>query len=179
MAWMRPRRSRPGQGMGDGDKSGVAGGSSPPGGGPAALGVGSRVRGDNEMRRLHTISATIGPRSSHPPAVCFADPAVSGLPIRITHRRLSQQRQKELEPGSVGGSRVELDSPGKQCCLIQGSSGQRAPNEPPEPLVAQSEQFAALLRLDRPDVGFWRLNRHSLRHVASSADTLFPRSRTA
>ena len=29
-------------------------------------GLGSRVRGDNEMRRLHTISATIGPRPSHP-----------------------------------------------------------------------------------------------------------------
>lgn len=30
-----------------------------------------------------------------------------------------EQAQKELEPGSVGGSGVELDASGTQCCLIK------------------------------------------------------------
>jgi hypothetical protein len=32
---------------------------------------------------------------------------------------LSHQRQQELESGSIGGIGVELDSAGKQCCLIK------------------------------------------------------------
>ena len=39
--------------------------------------------------------------------------------VRILHRRLSQERQEEPESGSIGGSGVELDSSGKQCCLIK------------------------------------------------------------
>jgi hypothetical protein len=39
----------------------------------------------------------------------------SASDFRILHRRLIQQRQEELEPGSIGGIGVELDSGGKQC----------------------------------------------------------------
>ena len=39
--------------------------------------------------------------------------------LRIAHRRLRQQGQEELESGSIGGIGVELDSSGKQCCLIK------------------------------------------------------------
>jgi hypothetical protein len=38
---------------------------------------------------------------------------------RIPQQRASQQRQEELESGSIGGSGVELDASGKQCCLIK------------------------------------------------------------
>jgi hypothetical protein len=119
MAWMRPSLSRPGQGMDVEGKSGGAGGSSLPGGGPAAVGDGckgvmQRRGAETPLHQFHHWPSIVTP-----PAGLFADPAVSALPIRIAHRRLSQQRQKELEPGSVGGSGVELDSSGKQCCLIK------------------------------------------------------------
>ena len=39
----------------------------------------------------------------------------SASDFRILHRRLIQQRQEELEPVSIGGNGVELDSGGKQC----------------------------------------------------------------
>jgi len=55
-------------------------------------------------------------RSSVPPLVTQKG-AESGF--RILHRRLSQERQEEPESGSIGGSGVELDSGGKQCCLIK------------------------------------------------------------
>jgi hypothetical protein len=32
---------------------------------------------------------------------------------------LGHQRQQELESGSIGGIGLELDSAGKQCCLIK------------------------------------------------------------
>ena len=43
----------------------------------------------------------------------------SALLFRIERIDVRDQRQEELEPGSVGGSGVELDSSGKQCCLIK------------------------------------------------------------
>ena len=41
-------------------------------------------------------------------------PSLRLCPIPVRH-----QRQEELEPGSIGGIGVELDSGGKQCCLIK------------------------------------------------------------
>ena len=41
-------------------------------------------------------------------------PSLRICPIPVRH-----QRQEELEPGSIGGIGVELDSGGKQCCLIK------------------------------------------------------------
>jgi hypothetical protein len=43
----------------------------------------------------------------------------SSLPFQIGRTDIRDQGQEELEPGSVGGSGVELDSSGKQCCLIK------------------------------------------------------------
>ena len=43
----------------------------------------------------------------------------SALLFRIGRTDVGDQRQEELEPGSVGGSGVELDSSGKQCCSIK------------------------------------------------------------
>ena len=44
---------------------------------------------------------------------------VSSLPLQIGRTDVRDQGQEELEPGSVGGSGVELESSGKQCCLIK------------------------------------------------------------
>ena len=43
----------------------------------------------------------------------------SALPLQIGRTDVRDQRQEQLEPGSVGGSGIELDSSGKQCCLIK------------------------------------------------------------
>jgi hypothetical protein len=43
----------------------------------------------------------------------------SALSLQIGRADVRDQRQEELEPGSVGGSGVELDGPGKQCCSIK------------------------------------------------------------
>jgi hypothetical protein len=43
----------------------------------------------------------------------------SALTFRIEGTDVRDQGQEELEPGSVGGSGVELDASGKQCCLIK------------------------------------------------------------
>jgi hypothetical protein len=43
----------------------------------------------------------------------------STLPLQIGRTDIRDQRQEELEPGSVGGSGIELDSSGKQCCSIK------------------------------------------------------------
>ncbi len=47
-------------------------------------GLGSRVRGDNELRRLHTISATSGPRSSQPCLVLLGVGVSSRLSCKIS-----------------------------------------------------------------------------------------------
>jgi len=39
--------------------------------------------------------------------------------LRLCSIPVRHQRQEELEPGSIGGIGVELDSGGKQCCLIK------------------------------------------------------------
>jgi hypothetical protein len=44
---------------------------------------------------------------------------VSSLSLQIGRTDVRDQRQEELEPGSVGGSGVELESSGKQCCSIK------------------------------------------------------------
>ena len=44
---------------------------------------------------------------------------VSSLPLQIGRTDVRDQGQEELEPGSVGGSGIELESSGKQCCLIK------------------------------------------------------------
>ena len=44
---------------------------------------------------------------------------VSSLSLQFVRTDVRDQRQEELEPGSVGGSGVELESSGKQCCLIK------------------------------------------------------------
>jgi hypothetical protein len=41
------------------------------------------------------------------------------LHFQIGRSDVGDQGQEELEPGSVGGSGVKLDSSGKQCCLIK------------------------------------------------------------
>ena len=59
MAWVRPRRSRPGQEGADACTSGGTGGSSLPGGGPAALGGGDTgLRRRRGARRPPFIDAT-------------------------------------------------------------------------------------------------------------------------
>ena len=44
---------------------------------------------------------------------------IPSLPLQIGRTDVRDQRQEELEPGSVGGSGVELKSSGKQCCSIK------------------------------------------------------------
>ena len=58
MAWVRPRRSRPGQEGADAGNSGGIGGSSLPGGGPAALGGGDTGLGRRREARPLSIRAT-------------------------------------------------------------------------------------------------------------------------
>ena len=43
----------------------------------------------------------------------------SALLFRIERIDVRHQGQEELEPGSVGGTGVELDASGKQCCSIK------------------------------------------------------------
>jgi hypothetical protein len=41
------------------------------------------------------------------------------LPLQIGRTDVRDQGQEELKPGSVGGSGIELESSGKQCCSIK------------------------------------------------------------
>ena len=43
----------------------------------------------------------------------------SALPLQFGRTDVRDQRQEDPEPGSVGGSGIELDSSGKQCCSIK------------------------------------------------------------
>jgi hypothetical protein len=43
----------------------------------------------------------------------------SALPLQFGRTDVRDQRQEDSEPGSVGGSGIELDSSGKQCCSIK------------------------------------------------------------
>jgi len=76
----------------------------------------------------HGLEAVVDVLGEAPLAECWHDEAVElvhpagrgpALPFRLTASDVRDQGQEELEPGSVGGSGVEFDASGKQCCPIK------------------------------------------------------------
>ena len=103
MAWVRPRRSRPGQEGADAGNSGGIGGSSLPGGGPAALGGGDTGLGGDGWRGLQRINATTGLISSQ------ASDAAEVLAIGHAGHPSPSSRQ---ERGAIAPRKRMRDQPG-------------------------------------------------------------------
>ena len=107
-------------GAGPGAAAAVAGGRPHPGRGGVAANAGVRPSDFGLMSDMPLSIRKPVLRAGPISGCCSTRPMTcSALLFRIERIDVRDQRQEELEPGSVGGSGVELESSGKQCCSIK------------------------------------------------------------